>query len=268
MRYHNPISPSQSWKLGLLSLVNRLLLRSSFLLDIDVFSRARYFICFRRTLSLKRTGNVRNVLFRQGIEYWSIPLGIGFIGIISGWDFILYLSKISFASLELLLLPSCSFVQSSFESFSIRRSFSELKLFSIVRRVFDFRSTIMFTSGPPFCTNNPFGEGGSTVLAISWYLECLFLWRLLTSSTPCEYPNLTAGSWHGAIFSEDGGGLRAAWNIGLKLYTVKPVFNGHSQNDWKLVFKNNYCFKQVKRIAECFCTCCYHQYKNKYSKTL
>ena len=34
-------------------------------------------------------------------------------------------------------------------------------------------------------------------------------------------------------------------------YTVKPVYNGHSQKDQKLVFKTNYCLMQVKSIAEC-----------------
>ena len=33
--------------------------------------------------------------------------------------------------------------------------------------------------------------------------------------------------------------------------TVKPVYNGHSQKDIKLVFKTNYCLIQVKSIAEC-----------------
>ena len=34
-------------------------------------------------------------------------------------------------------------------------------------------------------------------------------------------------------------------------YTVKPVQNGHSQKDRKLVSKTNYCLMQVKSIAEC-----------------
>ena len=33
--------------------------------------------------------------------------------------------------------------------------------------------------------------------------------------------------------------------------TVKPVKNGHSQKDQKLVFKTNYALMQVKSIAEC-----------------
>ena len=33
--------------------------------------------------------------------------------------------------------------------------------------------------------------------------------------------------------------------------TVKPVLNGHSQKDRKLVFKTNYRLMQVKSIAEC-----------------
>ena len=33
--------------------------------------------------------------------------------------------------------------------------------------------------------------------------------------------------------------------------TVKPVLNGHSQKDRKLVFKTNYHLMQVKSIAEC-----------------
>ena len=33
--------------------------------------------------------------------------------------------------------------------------------------------------------------------------------------------------------------------------TVKPVLNGHSQKDLKLVFKTNYRYMQVKNIAEC-----------------
>ena len=32
--------------------------------------------------------------------------------------------------------------------------------------------------------------------------------------------------------------------------TVKPVSNGHSQKDQKLVFKTNYRLMQVKSIAE------------------
>ena len=35
------------------------------------------------------------------------------------------------------------------------------------------------------------------------------------------------------------------------LITVKPVQNGHSQKDHKLIFKNNYHLMQVKSIAEC-----------------
>ena len=34
-------------------------------------------------------------------------------------------------------------------------------------------------------------------------------------------------------------------------FTVKPVLNGHSQKDRKLVFKTNYRLMQVKSIAEC-----------------
>ena len=34
-------------------------------------------------------------------------------------------------------------------------------------------------------------------------------------------------------------------------YTVKPVYNGHSQKDQKMVFKTNYRLMQVKNIAEC-----------------
>ena len=37
----------------------------------------------------------------------------------------------------------------------------------------------------------------------------------------------------------------------LKMCTVKPALNGHSQKDKKLVFKTNYCLMQVKSIAEC-----------------
>ena len=37
----------------------------------------------------------------------------------------------------------------------------------------------------------------------------------------------------------------------LKISTVKPVQNGHSQIDRKLVFKTNYRLMQVKGIAEC-----------------
>ena len=33
--------------------------------------------------------------------------------------------------------------------------------------------------------------------------------------------------------------------------TVKPVHNGHSQKEQKLVFETNYHLMQVKRIAEC-----------------
>ena len=32
---------------------------------------------------------------------------------------------------------------------------------------------------------------------------------------------------------------------------VKPVYNGHSQKDQKLVFKTNYRLMQAKSIAEC-----------------
>ena len=35
------------------------------------------------------------------------------------------------------------------------------------------------------------------------------------------------------------------------LYTVKPVLNGHSQKDQKLVFKTKYRLMKVKSIAEC-----------------
>ena len=34
-------------------------------------------------------------------------------------------------------------------------------------------------------------------------------------------------------------------------YTAKPVENGHSQKDHKLVFKTNYRLMQFKSIAEC-----------------
>ena len=34
-------------------------------------------------------------------------------------------------------------------------------------------------------------------------------------------------------------------------YTVKPVLSGHSKEDQKLVFKNDYHLIQVKNIAEC-----------------
>ena len=37
----------------------------------------------------------------------------------------------------------------------------------------------------------------------------------------------------------------------LSNMTVKPVRNGHSQKDQKLVFKTNYSLMQVKSIAEC-----------------
>ena len=33
--------------------------------------------------------------------------------------------------------------------------------------------------------------------------------------------------------------------------TVKPVSNGHTQKDQKLVFKTNYCLMKVKSITEC-----------------
>ena len=35
-------------------------------------------------------------------------------------------------------------------------------------------------------------------------------------------------------------------------YTVKPVKDGHSKKDQKLVFKTNYRLMQVESIAECF----------------
>ena len=35
--------------------------------------------------------------------------------------------------------------------------------------------------------------------------------------------------------------------------TVKPVLNGHSQKDGKLVFKTQYRLMQVRSIAECPC---------------
>ena len=35
------------------------------------------------------------------------------------------------------------------------------------------------------------------------------------------------------------------------VHTVKPMQNGHSQKDRKLVFKTNYRLMQVKSIAEC-----------------
>ena len=38
------------------------------------------------------------------------------------------------------------------------------------------------------------------------------------------------------------------WHL---LHTVKPVSNGHSQKDQKLVFKTNFCLMEVKSIAEC-----------------
>ena len=37
----------------------------------------------------------------------------------------------------------------------------------------------------------------------------------------------------------------------LFICTVKPVKNGHSQKDQKLVFKTNYPLMQVEIIAEC-----------------
>ena len=36
-----------------------------------------------------------------------------------------------------------------------------------------------------------------------------------------------------------------------QLHAVKPVYNGHSQKDGKLVFNTNYRLMQVKSIAEC-----------------
>ena len=42
-----------------------------------------------------------------------------------------------------------------------------------------------------------------------------------------------------------------SWYPSLDLHTVKPVLNGHSQKDPKLVFKTNYRLMQVKSIAEC-----------------
>ena len=39
--------------------------------------------------------------------------------------------------------------------------------------------------------------------------------------------------------------------VASRSVTVKPVSNGHSQKDPKLVFKTNYCLIQVKSIAEC-----------------
>ena len=36
----------------------------------------------------------------------------------------------------------------------------------------------------------------------------------------------------------------------IKQYTVKSVFNGHTQKDEKLVFKTNYHLMQVKSVAE------------------
>ena len=35
----------------------------------------------------------------------------------------------------------------------------------------------------------------------------------------------------------------------IKMNTVKPVQNGHSQKDRKLVLKTNYCLMQVKSVA-------------------
>ena len=35
------------------------------------------------------------------------------------------------------------------------------------------------------------------------------------------------------------------------MHTVKPLYNGHSQKDQKLVIKTNYRLKQVKSFAEC-----------------
>ena len=37
----------------------------------------------------------------------------------------------------------------------------------------------------------------------------------------------------------------------IKICTEKPVSNGHSQKDQKLVFNTNYRLMQVKSIAEC-----------------
>ena len=37
----------------------------------------------------------------------------------------------------------------------------------------------------------------------------------------------------------------------LKPSTIKPVLNGHSQKDGKLVFKTNYRLMKVKSIAKC-----------------
>ena len=45
--------------------------------------------------------------------------------------------------------------------------------------------------------------------------------------------------------------LHTIWKISFYCFTVKPVENGPSQKDQKLVFSTNYRLMQVKSIAEC-----------------
>ena len=39
--------------------------------------------------------------------------------------------------------------------------------------------------------------------------------------------------------------------MGRSLVSLKPVYNGHSQKDQKMVFQTDYRLLQVKSIAEC-----------------
>ena len=41
----------------------------------------------------------------------------------------------------------------------------------------------------------------------------------------------------------------SCWEVNLVLYTVKPVYNGHSQKDQKLVFTTNYRLMQGEHSA-------------------
>ena len=41
------------------------------------------------------------------------------------------------------------------------------------------------------------------------------------------------------------------WEVKVTPYTVNPVLSGNSKRIPKLVFMTNYCFMQVKSIAEC-----------------
>ena len=66
-------------------------------------------------------------------------------------------------------------------------------------------------------------------------ISCCILQRLIWVYTVCLCPTKKMLGLYGLRVSSK----------------VKPVYNGHSQKDKKLVFKTKYCLMQVKSIAEC-----------------